>query len=81
MFSYRLVRLIESDAEALASDLEERMRENVQISHYRHIPAHELRVSTKSIATWASGCLATTNSTSNIAIARLAPAGLPRKFL
>ena len=43
MFSYRLVRLIESHAEALASGLEERMHENVQISHFRHIPAHELR--------------------------------------
>jgi hypothetical protein len=43
MFSYRLVRLIESHAEALASGLEERMHENVQVSHFRHIPAHELR--------------------------------------
>jgi len=43
MFSYRLVRLIESHAGELSSGLEERMHENVQISHFRHIPAHELR--------------------------------------
>ena len=43
IFSYRLVHLIESHAEALASGLEERMHENVRISHFRHIPAHELK--------------------------------------
>jgi hypothetical protein len=43
MFSYRLVHLIESHAEALASDLQERMHENMQVSHFRDIPAHEVR--------------------------------------
>jgi hypothetical protein len=43
MFSYRLVRLIESHAEALASGLEQRVRENMQVSHFRDIPARELR--------------------------------------
>lgn len=43
MFSYRLVRLIESHADALAAGLEERAQENPQVSHFRHIPTHELR--------------------------------------
>ena len=43
MFSYRLVRLIESHADALAAGLEERVLDNPQVSHFRHIPAHELR--------------------------------------
>lgn len=43
MFSYRLVRLIESHADALASGLEERVQSNSQIIHFREIPAHELR--------------------------------------
>jgi hypothetical protein len=43
MFSYRLVRLIESHADALASGLEERVQSNSQITHFRDIPAHELR--------------------------------------
>jgi hypothetical protein len=43
MFSYRLVRLIESHADALAGGLEERVQANSQISHFRDIPAHELR--------------------------------------
>jgi hypothetical protein len=43
MFCYRLVRLIESHAEALASGLEERVHENMQVSHFRAIPACELR--------------------------------------
>ena len=38
-----LVRLIESHAEALASGLEEKVRDNVQVGHFRHIPADELR--------------------------------------
>src|SRR5437588_9433768 len=42
MFSYRLVRLIESHADALAAGLEERVLSS-QISHFREIPAHELR--------------------------------------
>jgi len=43
MFSYRLVRLIESHADALACGLEERVKTNGQVSHFREIPAHELR--------------------------------------
>src|SRR5438270_3639227 len=43
MFSYRLVRLIESHADALAAGLEERVLTNSQISHFREIPARELR--------------------------------------
>ena len=43
MFSYRLVRLIEAHADALAGGLEERVRARSQISHFRDIPAHELR--------------------------------------
>jgi len=43
MFSYRLVRLIESHADALAAGLEERVHGNLQITHFRDISAHELR--------------------------------------
>lgn len=43
MFSYRLVRLIESHADALAAGLEERVIDNPQVNHFRQIPAHELR--------------------------------------
>ncbi len=43
MFSYRLVRLIESHADALAQGLEERVQASCQIPHFREIPAHELR--------------------------------------
>jgi len=43
MFSYRLVRLIESHADALAEGLEERVQNNTQVTHFRDIPAHELR--------------------------------------
>ena len=43
MFSYRLVRLIESHADALAAGLEERVHGTSQITHFREIPAHELR--------------------------------------
>ena len=43
MFSYRLVRLIESHADALATGLEERVLGNRQVSHFREIPPHELR--------------------------------------
>lgn len=43
MFSYRLVRLIESHADALAAGLEERVHNNPQISHFRDVPAQELR--------------------------------------
>jgi hypothetical protein len=43
MFSYRLVRLIESHADALAAGLEERVFTSQQVSHFRNIPASELR--------------------------------------
>jgi hypothetical protein len=43
MFSYRLVRLIESHADALAQGLEERVQDNAQVAHFRQVPAHELR--------------------------------------
>ena len=43
MFSYRLVRLIESHADALAAGLEERVQANSQVMHFREIPARELR--------------------------------------
>lgn len=43
MFSYRLVRLIESHADALAKGLEERVQDNDQVGHFRQVPAHELR--------------------------------------
>lgn len=43
MFSYRLVRLIESHADALAAGLEERVQTGSQVTHFRQIPVHELR--------------------------------------
>jgi hypothetical protein len=43
MFSYRLVRLIESHADDLAAGLEERVLDNPEVTHFRHVPAHELR--------------------------------------
>jgi hypothetical protein len=43
MFSYRLVRLIESHADALASGLEERVQSSPQITHFRALPAVEMR--------------------------------------
>jgi hypothetical protein len=43
MFSYRLVRLIESHADALASTLEERVQGNSQVSHFRDVSTQELR--------------------------------------
>ncbi len=44
MFSYRLVRLIETHADALAAGLEERAQSSTQINHlFCNVPAHELR--------------------------------------
>jgi hypothetical protein len=43
MFSYRLVRLIETHADALAAGLEERVQTSPQVTHFRNVPAHELR--------------------------------------
>jgi len=43
MFSYRLVRLIETHADALAKGAEERVQASVQLNHFRGLPTHELR--------------------------------------
>ena len=43
MFSYRLVRLIESHADALAAGLEEKVHSSEQVTHFRDISAIELR--------------------------------------
>lgn len=43
MFSYRLVQLIESHADALAARLEERALTSPQLPHFKNVPAHELR--------------------------------------
>jgi hypothetical protein len=43
MFSYRLVRLIETHADALAAGLEERVQTSSQITHFHSLPAHELK--------------------------------------
>jgi len=43
MFSYRLVRLIETHADALAAGLEEKVRISSQISHFHNFPPLELK--------------------------------------
>ena len=43
MFSYRLVRLIESHADALAAGLEQKVQTSEQVTHFRDIPGHELK--------------------------------------
>ena len=43
MFSYRLVRLIETHADTLAAGLENKVLASPQVSCFRTIPAHELR--------------------------------------
>jgi len=43
MLSYRLVRLIESHADALANGLEQKVKTGSQVQHFRNVPAHELR--------------------------------------
>jgi len=43
MFSYRLVRMIETHADALANGLEEKVQNSPQVAHFRNVPAHELR--------------------------------------
>jgi len=43
MFSYRLVRLIESHADALAAGLEERALTSSQVPHFKNVPPNELR--------------------------------------
>jgi len=43
MFSYRLVRLIETHADELAQSLERKVRDTPQVSSFHSIPSHELR--------------------------------------
>ena len=43
MFSYGLVRLIETHADALAGELEKKVQASCEVPHFRNIPAHELR--------------------------------------
>lgn len=43
MFSYRLVRLIETHADALAEGLEQKVRASSEVTHFRNVSAHELR--------------------------------------
>lgn len=43
MFSYRLVRLIETHADELAAGLEKRVAGSRQVRHFSDISAHELR--------------------------------------
>jgi hypothetical protein len=43
MFSYRLVHLIESHADALAAGLEERALTSGRVPHFKNVPVHELR--------------------------------------
>jgi len=43
MFSYRLVRLIETHADALAAGLEKKVLSSAYASAFRTIPAHELK--------------------------------------
>jgi hypothetical protein len=43
MLSYRLVRLIESHAGALAEGLEQKVKASVQVTHFRDISAQEMR--------------------------------------
>jgi len=43
MFSYRLVRLIESHADELAAGLESKVLASPEVGHFRSVPGHELR--------------------------------------
>ncbi len=43
MFSYRLVRLIETHADTLAAGLEKKVLSSACVSRFRTIPAHELQ--------------------------------------
>jgi hypothetical protein len=43
MFSYRLVRLIETHADALAGGLEEKVQSSPNVTHFRDLPGHELK--------------------------------------
>jgi hypothetical protein len=43
MFSYRLMRLIQSHADVLAAGLEKKVQGSPQFTHFRDVSAHELR--------------------------------------
>lgn len=43
MFSYRLVRLIESHADQLAAGLEQKVQSSTQVTHFQDISAQELK--------------------------------------
>ncbi|MFZ0145987.1 MAG: hypothetical protein WAL08_16660 [Candidatus Sulfotelmatobacter sp.] len=43
MYSYRLVRMIETHADALATGLEKKVQSSDSVNCFRAIPAHELR--------------------------------------
>jgi len=43
MFAYRLMHLIESNAELLAAGVEAKARTSQQVAHYRTLPEHELK--------------------------------------
>lgn len=43
MFSYRLVRLIETHADAIAGGLEKKVTDSPSVGSFRTLPAHELR--------------------------------------
>jgi len=43
MFSYRLVRLIETHADALAAGLEKKVMSSTRLGSFRSLPVHELR--------------------------------------
>ena len=82
MFSYRLVRLIESHADALAAGLEKRALTSLQVPHFKHVPAHELRERVyeiyRHLGEWR--CWARTNWISSTAIAKSGLAVRARTF-
>jgi hypothetical protein len=43
MFSYRLVRLIETHADVLANGLEDKVRRSPQVAQFHKVPDHEVR--------------------------------------
>jgi len=82
MFSYRLVRLIESHADTLAAGLERKVTSSDYVSTFRNIPAHELRnASTRSIVTWAIGCWVITRKVLSSAIGKSARGGHRKRCL
>lgn len=81
MFSYRPVRRIESHAEALASQLDERMHENVQISHSSHSCSELSERVYEIYRRMADWLLGNNELDMGTVIAKSAPAGPPRKLL